>query len=64
MHFICLTIRAAASCSLELIFGDYTPTGILQHSGYGTWCWVYKEDKTEAMMKSKEKLESSHGRFD
>ena len=30
MHFICFTIRASASCSSKSIFGDYSPTGILQ----------------------------------
>lgn len=52
MHFICLTIRAAASCSSESIFGDYPPTGILQISRFRLQHWVCREGYTKATMNS------------
>lgn len=51
MRFICLTIRAVASCSSESIFGAYTPPGILQQSGFGPQCWVCKEPNIKAALK-------------
>lgn len=35
MRFICLTIRAVASCSSESLFGAYPPPGILP-----IWVWA------------------------